>query len=1610
MKKVLLTFPKYGYSAGAGAKLVLLAAFTSMLLAHTSVNAVLPPTEPVFDGVAVYAAAEPTSNYKYNYKSGVVGGLYAARYGVPGLSDPKYVYKNFSVGANLNCTTDNFGGIDFRGNKFKSCEVSVPATSLQLIWPAGIPERQITISPQFFKGGRSYTPVVIDEQFDTIVTVTSFNKNQGYILVPAGTKAYLQEPTDPNGVKDEAGNADDKVIKVWKTLPKNAAWASARETNTHAIGAGKNVMPIGARNGFFRYGVRDQWFYTKVINGVIDSKVTSLCGGNPYPGMGMTGSCQVLVEVDPVPCAAAKVDWPTGIRQISTGVCSGSSPQLSSGQSAKILNTGEDTGSITATCRNGSLNYTDESCFKALPNAACSAGISSWKSNGGMFKCTGLVMSGASGSSTTVATDPRDSTVGSQTLQCNNGIWESKAQTCEIDFKLDNGGFCIGGVCPPRRTDFYDCGGNVCFVPVPPNSICDGQTVNWTGTNGAACTAQSNRMKQDDSVTLRNTPTGIRQKNPNIGSVKATCTSGSLKYTNATCAVPKSCGAETKSWTGTSGESCGGTVGPLLSGTTNIINNTLNSNIGSETASCNNGLYTISNQTCTRPPAAKCSAGIKIWKGNNGETCSATVGGLDSGSSVNVVNTLPTTTGTATMQCNNGDVGTTAKTCTVAQACPAATPTWSGAGGATCSGPVSATASGTKTVVYSTAWPNTGNETLSCNGGNWIPSNPTCVAPATSTVPDDPDWGDVGRRLTGDLDPSTTPYVARRGNATGWVYRPIAANMAAACTEAFFGSNPSTVGVQKCQAPRTPNKNPWVNIGSEYARQAISGSLLVRFGSEDNLSYQLLEKGAFVCNPDTLGQPGKTVVKNVCQILADAPQWADVAREGVPFKVNSSSWVRYGYGESWYYRRVNGGVYCDAGAFGGDPAPNYTKTCQMESASEVWTKVVQEYRTLPDTTFPQFYRFGVADQYAAKRIDRSGLICDAKTFGSDPAFRKAKSCYRLDAFSASFDPGTDPVGIKPILATETADSPLTQNTARALYQMKIFNEGRELVKTQKASGNQIGLAIKQRSINPNNPAARLQAYLDDQSPIFMKGNLNGTAFTSTQDKTEKAYAAVQTWLTTKDNGQTGMDVLTNLADQAIRIANMQALVAADKETDDNFHDGLRRRLAGAATVIPTGSLLATAVQLRMPNYVIPISVGGELYGNVRVSFPMRTSFGVDKDGKKREGYNVSTNSNKGRLNFIVSLETGVTLAPTKKYYNEINQAIPGTKKMDYLKGLSLGFGFETHFSLTKDTKRNLTRLDSVTIDLVADGGNLLYTGVGVINDRFPKSYYAAPNTTVGEELYRGLGFLTSLNRGSSTFVIPVREDQLRDTPPTIPTEITAPNTTSGTTTNNTAHTNIETIVINDFIPTATVARIFPNTAGGGYGATVPIPALINQYSSDLDLEAGNMLNRLNTEPQAPNNSTLNTLNTEMLATMRPSLRPGEPPTGFNTKLWMVDTIEFLVAATWFSPSYAEDLKCMGNSTGAGQCDSTFKTGDFGTNVRAPDVVTVGLISLNGLQSRAGFTFWENGFLKGVEGAAAFLGATVRFHAVSGGLLNFVFSNDAAYIVRSTGIANVLTGR
>jgi hypothetical protein len=126
----------------------------------------------------------------------------------------------------------------------------------------------------------------------------------------------------------------------------------------------------------------------------------------------------------------------------------------------------------------------------------------------------------------------------------------------------------------------------------------------------------------------------------------------------------------------------------------------------------------------------------------------------------------------------------------------------------------------------------------------------------------------------------------------------------------------------------------------------------------------------------------------------------------------------------------------------------------------------------------------------------------------------------------------------------------------------------------------------------------------------------------------------------------------------------------------------------------------------------------------------------------------------------------------------------------------------------------------------------------------------------------------------------------------------------------------------------------------------------------------------------------------------------------TTKVSSVDTVEVLAAWTWFAPTYANDLRCWVASTDKGQCDSTFITGVW-TPTLSANLYTSGAISLNGLQARWYKTFYANSYMGGIGQYASSFGATLRYHFVSGTFLHNYFSDDAKFIVESTGIAGVL---
>jgi hypothetical protein len=379
------------------------------------------------------------------------------------------------------------------------------------------------------------------------------------------------------------------------------------------------------------------------------------------------------------------------------------------------------------------------------------------------------------------------------------------------------------------------------------------------------------------------------------------------------------CGVSTVRWnSGGVANSCTAPKPNMKSGENLTLVNTDALFTGSINVLCTDGIVKPNSEsTCTKKEVA-CAAGNIGWAGNNNERCTATVGVLESKSSLTISNTNPATTGSAALLCNNGVLGTTSKTCTQSAACPATTAEWIGATGLQCSGRVAAAASGAQPIVVSnTKWPHKGKETIQCRSGNWFPSNPECASLAsTATVATDSAfyWPYRPRPIPQREYVADVDAVWRFGHSnTGWVYRPVAAGTVFKCDKDFFGfefskyDNKNNLHEPDCQAAIGKGNHGWGEIDriGGYPDVAVGGNLLVRFGNAGNWAYRFLARGERVkCESFTMGYPPRLDNDSVCQIHSSPPDWVFAADEGAPFRVYGGMTVRYGFGESWVYRNA----------------------------------------------------------------------------------------------------------------------------------------------------------------------------------------------------------------------------------------------------------------------------------------------------------------------------------------------------------------------------------------------------------------------------------------------------------------------------------------------------------------------------------------------------------------------------------------------------------------------------------------------------------------------------------------------------------------------------------
>ncbi len=1114
----------------------------------------------------------------------------------------------------------------------------------------------------------------------------------------------------------------------------------------------------------------------------------------------------------------------------------------------------------------------------------------------------------------------------------------------------------VNGVIMDSAVQSY-CGGDPypgqtksCQVLVDMAADCAATTSSWTGTNGAQCGALAGATASGSSIQISNTLA------PNAGTAVLTCTNGVFNKVGSSCTVPApaACAATILTWD-VNNAICNGSFPALASGASSTISSTNPGSTGSATYQCSNGSFTNISKTCVSAKL-QCDASTGDWVGTNGELCSGALPALPLLGTGTAINYNLPTQGNISLTCVNGIFykNGAATTCTAAPGCSTTRLPWTGTNNEYCEATVAAAASGGTYSLKNSFNTNFGAATATCVRGTFVASSAICSAPP----PSNSTWTNVLSE-NGATVAKTTGLV-RYGVEGYYVYRPVTADMTVICSNAFFGLDPKPGVVKNCALSNTKAPDTWQTIATEGENPAYGGPLLVRYGTTDNWSYSAVPAAFNICSAAVMGAPPKAGSAGACQIFAGAPQWVDIAKQDQIFRANTSMVVRYGYGESWVYRTFASAWSCNKNSFMADPSPSNVKTCQVSSTFEKWTKAALVNGTLTSNFYPAFYRYGVGNQYVTRRLF-SAATCSVATFGYDPAPGQTSACYKLDRFSSSFDPGTDPWGIQAILATETPTSPAVQNTSRSVYQTYAYEKALDAGLDTPATAEQLAQVKSLRATTPD-PATRLQTYMDNSSGIYKLGtDASGVTFTSTQDKNAKISQAISDWLRVGNGTQTGMELLTNMSEQAQQMVTME-MVAVSKLslTDPAKNDELKRRLISSGW-IHAGTIGAQAIQLRLPNFKFPNSTLFEFYGNVRVSIPTASFFGVSPDGSPRGGVNMQKSYDKGRINTIVSLEVGGTFGPLaayKAFRASGPVVVAETEEFDFLKSYNVGLGGEVHFAMTTDRIRGLTRLDSFTLDLVADFGNTWYTAYGLLN-RLGVGVYLA-GTTVGaagisayEAGYKGWSWLRGISPPQDVAALAVADRQAG------PGMVTAEVESVFTESNRGAITY-----------DAASGTFTPNVASEGVAENALVTTI--------------------------NNNANNFISTTVAQNRGPD----------TTKVSSVDTVEVLAAWTWFAPTYAADLRCWVASTDKGQCDSTFITGVW-TPTLSANLYTSGVISLNGLQARWYKDFWANSYMGGIGQYASSFGATLRYHFVSGVFRHNYFSDDAKFIVESTGIAGVL---
>lgn len=174
----------------------------------------------------------------------------------------------------------------------------------------------------------------------------------------------------------------------------------------------------------------------------------------------------------------------------------------------------------------------------------------------------------------------------------------------------------------------------------------------------------------------------------------------------------------------------------------------------------------------------------------------------------------------------------------------------------------------------------------------------------------------------------------------------------------------------------------WTYCAAENGHCIFTGNQTVRYGAGNSYVSKNLN-GAATCDNATFGDPAAGVAKH-CEVTSS---WTSCAAEGGVCAVSGTQIVRYGSGASFFTKLTDAGLACNNTTFG-DPTPGTVKQC--DKAPATWTLCAAEGARC-NFSGSNVVLYGANGSYFTRTVS-DGVDCNNGTFG-DPASGSAKSCY-----------------------------------------------------------------------------------------------------------------------------------------------------------------------------------------------------------------------------------------------------------------------------------------------------------------------------------------------------------------------------------------------------------------------------------------------------------------------------------------------------------------------------------------------------------------------------------------------------------------------------------------